>query len=357
MPTKNGNSWLRWLGMLAIGGSVLALRRVRSMSLRGRVVAITGGSRGLGLALARELVRRGARVALIARTRSDLEAAAAAIDAWSGTRPLVFACDVADRDSVRGAIDRIVAAYGDIDVLVNDAGMITVGPYEHMRTHDFERAMATHFWGPLHAMEAVIPSMRARGQGRIVNISSIGGRVAVPHMLPYSASKFALVGLSDGLRAELAKDGIRVLTVCPGLMRTGSHLNVGVKGDHERELAWFAILDALPGVSMSVQRAARRIVRAIEHGEHELTLGLPAKLAVLVQALAPETTAALMTVVARMLPAPRRDESTEQRSGWESRSRWVPSGLTHLADRATEEYNGLRGHAPEELGLSPRSAS
>ncbi len=349
MRTKDGNSWLRWLGVLALGGAALALRRARNMDLQDRVVAIFGGSRGLGLALARELVRRGARVALVARTKSDLEAAADAIEALGGPRPLTVACDIADRESVHEAIARIAAAHGRIDVLVNDAGMIAVGPYEHMRTPDFERAMATHFWGPLYAMEAVIPIMRAQGHGRIVNISSIGGRLAVPHMAPYSASKFALVGLSDGMRAELAKDGIRVTTVCPGLMRTGSHFNVETKGQHEQELAWFSIMLGIPGVSMSVERAARRIVRALVRGEHELTLGLPYKLAVLVQALAPETTASLMTLANRMLPAPREDAGPESRSGWESRSRWVPSRLTHLADEATAEHNELRGHSPEEL--------
>jgi NAD(P)-dependent dehydrogenase (short-subunit alcohol dehydrogenase family) len=349
MRTNDGTSWLRWLGLLALGGTMIAARQRRTMTLRDRVVAITGGSRGLGLAIARELVERGARVALIARTESDLEAAADAIEGWGGARPLTLACDVADREAVRDAIDRIVAEHGHIDVLVNDAGMITVGPCEHMRTHDFERAMATHFWGPLYAMQAVIPIMRRRGHGRIVNISSIGGRIAVPHLLPYSASKFALVGLSDGMRAELVRHGIRVTTVCPGLMRTGSHLNVSLKGHHERELAWFSILLGIPGVSMSVRRAARRIVRALALGEPALTLGLPAKLAVLVQTLAPETTAALMTLVARLLPGPRQDASPETRSGWESRSRWVPSRLTRLADRAVEPHNELRGHSPAEL--------
>lgn len=254
-----------------------------------------------------------------------------------------------DREAVYEALDRIDTELGPIDVLVNDAGVITVGPREHMRIQDYERELATHLWGPLYAMEAVIPGMRRRGFGRIVNISSIGGRIAVPHLLPYSASKFALVGLSEGMGAELARHGIRVTTVCPGLLRTGSHLNADTKGQHERELAWFSILQALPGLSMSARRAARRIVRAIERGERELTLGLPAKLAVLAKALAPETTARLVSLTARMLPDPREHGGDRRRSGWESRSRWVPSLLTRTADRAAMTYNELRGHTPEEL--------
>ena len=163
----------------------------------------------------------------------------------------------------------------NVDVLINNAGVIQVGPLEHMEHEDFENAMATHFWGPLHLMLELIPSMRRRGFGRIVNISSIGGRVAVPHLAPYSASKFALTGLSDAVRAELAPYGIRVTTVCPGLMRTGSPMNAQVKGQHEAEYAWFAIADSLPGFSMSAERAADQILSACAHGDPELTISLP----------------------------------------------------------------------------------
>ena len=133
---------------------------------------------------------------------------------------------------MREAVAHILDRLGDVDVLINNAGVIQVGPLEHMEHQDFENAMATHFWGPLHLMLELIPSMRRRGFGRIVNISSIGGRIAVPHLAPYAASKFALTGLSDAVRAELAPHGIRVTTVCPGLMRTGSPVNAQVKGQH-----------------------------------------------------------------------------------------------------------------------------
>jgi short-subunit dehydrogenase len=120
---------------------------------------------------------------------------------------------------------------------------------ENMALSDYEHAMAVHFWGPLQLINAITPHMKARGQGRIVNITSIGGKVAVPHLLPYAASKFALVGLSEGLRAELLKDGVYVTTVCPGLMRTGSHLQAFFKGQHKKEYALFAIANASPLLS------------------------------------------------------------------------------------------------------------
>src|SRR6185437_14182851 len=169
--------------------------------------------------------------------------------------------------------------FGAVDVLVNNAGVIQVGPIEVMTHEDFELAMQAHFWGPLNTIMAALPGMRQRRSGRIVNISSIGGKVSVPHLVPYSASKFALVGLSEGLQAELAKDGIKVTTVCPGLMRTGSPRNADFKGKHRAEYAWFSISDALPGASMSAERAARQIIAACRRGDAEIILSLPANVA------------------------------------------------------------------------------
>ena len=147
-----------------------------------------------------------------------------------------LAVTVAPADAER-AVERVVSRHGAIDVLVNNAGIITVGPLEHASIEDFEESMAVHFWGPLHTMRAAIPHMRRQGGGRIVNISSIGGKVGVPHLAPYCASKFALVGLSEGFRAELLRYGLYVTTVCPGLMRTGSARHAVVKGQHLLEFA------------------------------------------------------------------------------------------------------------------------
>jgi len=183
-------------------------------------------------------------------------------------------------------------------------------------------------------IQACLPAMRRRGFGRIVNISSIGGRVAVPHLAPYCASKFALTGLSDSVRAELSPYGIRVTTVCPGLMRTGSPRNADVKGQHEAEYAWFAIADALPGLSISAERAAAEIIEACRYGDPELTITSPAKMAFWVNALAPSLAAAVMTAAVRLLPGPNGLEGDRQKKGRDSESRWAPSVATTLSDRA-----------------------
>jgi NAD(P)-dependent dehydrogenase (short-subunit alcohol dehydrogenase family) len=158
-------------------------------------------------------------------------------------------------------------------------------------------------------------------------------------LLPYSASKFALTGLSDGLRAELAKDGIRVTTVLPGLMRTGSPYNAWFKGRHRAEFAWFTVLDSMPGLSIDAERAARRIVNACRYGDPELVITPQARLAIIADAMVPSIVARSMELVNRLLPGVESPLGDEARSGWQSPSRWAPSWLTRLTDRATARTN------------------
>ncbi len=322
-------------------GAVLAarqwIRRRRRVELRGRAVLIAGGSRGLGLALAREFGRRGARVAICGRDADTLERARQDL-AGRGIEVQALACDVGNRDQAFRTVEDLAARLGGLDVLVNVAGVVEVGPLETMTLADFDEAMRTNFWGPLHTTLAALGPLRARGGGRIVTVASIGGKVAVPHLLPYAASKFAVAGLSEGLRAELARDGILVTTVDPGLMRTGSPRHAIFKGRHRAEFAWFSVADALPGLSMDAERAARRIVEACRHGDASVVLGLPAKLAVALHALAPGVTADALGVVHRLLPPPGGIGTTGA-PGRESASAWSPSWLTALGERAARALN------------------
>src|SRR5439155_644759 len=219
--------------LLLIWAIVRFIRNAR-YPLRDKVVVITGGSRGLGLVLARYVCARGGNVALIARDPEELARAKADLAPHSSV-VLTIECDLLDSEQIRSAVRRIIDRFGKIDILINDAGIIEVGPLEHLRLEDFDRAMRLHFWAPLELISQILPEMRIWGGGRIVNISSIGGKIAVPHMASYSASKFALTGLSDALRAELARDNIHVTTVAPGMMRTGSHVNAKFKGKHDNE--------------------------------------------------------------------------------------------------------------------------
>ena len=254
------------------------LRRSRMFDFAGKVVLITGASRGLGLVLAREFSKLGPRIAVCARDDNELAVVREEFS-WMGANFVAVRCDLTNRNDVDNMVEQVASRLGPVDVLVNNAGTIIVGPIENQSVESFEDAMNTNFWGPLYATFAVMDEMKRRRQGRIVNIASLGGKIAVPHLLPYSASKFALVGLSEGLRSELEKDGIRVTTVCPGLMRTGSPRNADFAGQHRQEYSWFAVGDSLPGVSISAVAAARKIIRACAYGDAELMLGATAKLA------------------------------------------------------------------------------
>lgn len=300
-------------------------------------VLVTGGSRGLGLVLARELAARGARLSICSRTPEQV---ARAHDDLIGRGAAVFAqrCDVTDPDDLRRFIAAARREQGPIDVLVNNAGVIQVGPLDGMRETDFEQSLRTHFWAAYHAIQDVVPEMKARGAGRIVNVASVGGKVAVPHLLPYSVGKFALVGYSNGIRGELKQHGIVVTTVCPGLMRTGSHLNAEFKGRNEDEYAWFALLNGLPGLSVSAEAAARKIVAACACGDAEVVIGLPAKFAVAAQALFPNLAAGAMALANRwVLPEPG-GTGTATTSGAESRGK-LPELATALTDRAAAANN------------------
>jgi NAD(P)-dependent dehydrogenase (short-subunit alcohol dehydrogenase family) len=332
----------RALILAAAGAGAVALgralyRRSKEYELRGKSVLVTGGSRGLGLVLAREFADEGARVAICARDPRELARARKDLES-RGAEVLAVPCDVTDRAEVRELVDSVTRRFGGVDVLVNNAGVIQVGPLEVMTLEDFEQAMAVHFWGPLYATLAVLPQMRARREGRIVNISSIGGRIAVPHLVPYSASKFALAGLSDGLRCELQKENVAVTTVIPGLMRTGSPPNATFKGRHREEYAWFAISDALPVTSIQAERAARQIVAACKRGQAELVITPQAVLAVKFRALFPEATAAMLALANSLLPGPG-GIGRARAKGKESESALAPSMLTALSDRASLRNN------------------
>lgn len=326
---------------MALAGSVAALRlwQRRRYEVSGKTVFISGGSRGLGLVLAREFAARGAKVAISARDAEALHRAEADLRRF-GKDVLAIETDITMREEAEMALDQVRRHFGPLDILVNNAGTISVGPLEVMTIDDFRDSINTHFWGPYFATMAALPDMRRRKQGRIVNISSIGGKISVPHLLPYCVGKFALTGFSEGLRSALMKDNIRVTTVCPGLMRTGSPRNALFKGNNQAEYAWFSISDSLPLLSMSAQRAARSIIRACLRGQAEVVLSLPAKLAVKANALFPGATADVLAIANSLLPGPD-GSGTKVKTGKQSFSEVSPSWITTLNERAANTNNEM----------------
>jgi short-subunit dehydrogenase len=331
------------LGWIGAGIGVLMVanafyHEITKFKTAGKVVLITGGSRGLGLVLAREFASRGAKLALCARSADKLEIARQELEK-SGTEVITRPADLTNQHEVKAVIDEVVQHYGKIDVLVNNAGIIQVGPAENMEIADYEKAMQVNFWAPLYAIHASLPYFKRQGAGRIVNITSIGGKIAVPHLLPYSASKFAAVGLSEGLNAELRQHNIHVTTVVPNLMRTGSPRNIDVKGDHEKEYAMFKIAGSSPMLSQDVDSAARTIVDAMERGETEAILSLSGKFASIVKGFAPGWVGTMMSLANNFLPKPTARRETKK--GFEAESKLSKGRIAQYSDRAAVKNNEM----------------
>lgn len=288
-------------------------------SYRDKIALISGGSRGLGLQIARQICAEGGKVALIARDAEELARAKVSLDRF-GTEVLTVQCDLLESAQMQSAVEQTLQRFDKIDILINNAGTIEVGPLEHMQLEDFDRAMRLHFWAPFILYQLIVPNMRAKGGGRIVNISSIGGKIAVPHMAPYSASKFALVGFSDAIRSELARDNIYVTTVTPALMRTGSQIHAKFKGDHSAEYKWFDWSSKTPFASISVERAARKILNACGRGKPALIMPCLAYFPIAANALFPNLVARAMKIVNSCLPPRVSQSGNEVRSGAEIRA-------------------------------------
>ncbi len=328
--------------VIAARRALQAFRRHRLRELRGQTVLITGGSRGLGLALAEEFAQAGSKVAICARDEQELLRARQRLERL-GVEVCAVACDVSKPDQVEHLISSVRQQLGMIDVLVNNAGIISVGPLLSQTLEDFQEAMDVIFWGTVYPALAVLPQMLSRGHGRIVNVTSIGGKVSVPHLLPYSCAKFAAVGFSEGLHAELKRFGINVLTVVPGLMRTGSHLNAQFKGRHESEFGWFALSGTNPMASISAKHAAQKIVRATCTNRAEVVISWQAKLLAEIHGTAPGLTQEALALVNRLLPD--AGGVTGKKLGRESHSTVTRSPLTMLGKRAARRYNQIEESA------------
>jgi short-subunit dehydrogenase len=301
------------------------------------VAVVTGASRGLGFLLARELADRGHNLVVCARSEAGLATAAAELQG-RGAEVVTVAADVAVEADARRVVETAQERFGRLDVLVTNAGVIQVGPAAAMRTQDFADAMDVMFWGVVHPTLAALPLMRARGGGTVLVITSIGGKIPAPHLLPYTAAKHAAVGFAEGLRVEAARHGVSVTTAVPGLMRTGSPRNALFTGDRSAEHRWFTVSDSVPLLSMNAERAAAKLVDAALRGKPEIVLTPAAKLATRLHGLAPSTTLRLIGLANRLLPADETRTPPAPGHTVARPARWLDA-LTTLTRRAARRFH------------------
>lgn len=338
---------------LGLGAAALAVSNLKKpYSFENKVVMITGGSRGLGLALAKRFAKEGAKICLIARDREELERAEELLQTVARLDSILLCeCDVTDLQQLTAAFERTLGRWGDLDVLINNAGSILVGPFESMTIEDFEAQMKLHLYANIQATQKVLPLFRKKRDGRIINICSMGGKVAIPHMLPYDSSKFALAGFSQGITAEFAKENIAVTTVFPTVMRTGSPIQAVFKGDSRKEFEWFANVDVFPGFSLGADQAAAKIVEASRERQSELIPSFAGRFRMFVGTIFPELMLFGMGLLNRLLPS---GKSLMYRTGAQclTEKTYLTDGLKKSAEKAEEDWNQEQKNDPEfNLGL------
>lgn len=191
------------------------------MNLNGKTAIVTGSTKGIGRAIAEALVREGMNVCVSARKIEEVESTVRELDAAGGDGNVTgMACDVRNEDEVKALFEHTSAEFGGVDVLVNNAGVGSFQTVEEMSPEDFRAVLETNLFGVFYACHEAIPSMRARGGGYIINISSLAGTNAHPRMAAYNASKFGLNGFSEALMQEVRHDRIKVSYIMPGSVNT-----------------------------------------------------------------------------------------------------------------------------------------
>jgi len=185
--------------------------------LDGKVAVITGASEGIGAACAVELAKFGVNLSLTARSEEGLRKAA--------PNALITPGDLTSEETRRAVVDRTLERFGAVDILINNAGIGCYLPSWSAPLDEARRLMELNYFAVLGMTQLVVPHMRARGEGVVVNVSSIGGKVALPWATLYSSTKYAVAALSEGMRVELRREGVRTMLVCPGYVQTGFHRN------------------------------------------------------------------------------------------------------------------------------------
>lgn len=301
---------------------------------------VAGASRGLGLLVAGELAARGHDLAICSRDADSLARAKAQLEReHPGTRVLTVTCDVSDEQQVNALVEQVEDELGPVEVAIHVAGIIQVGPWTATRHEHFEQAVDVMLWGPVNLALAVTPRMVQRGRGRFGVVTSIGGKISPPRLLPYSVAKFGAVGLTEGLSAELAGTGVTATTIIPGLMRTGSHTAATFFGDPACQYAWFAPSASLPVLAIPAEQAARQMVRAVLAGKPVAHIGWLSHLGSRAHGVAPEVTLRALGLASRLLP---RGDDPEVVDGREARRRLASplvDRLTTLGDRAGRHTN------------------
>lgn len=303
-------------------------------NLRDQVILITGGTSGLGFALMKHLLKENCKVAICARHEEDLEKVKA-----NFSDVFIMKCDVGDKAQVHDLIQKTIRHFGKIDIVINNAGIIQVGAMESFHREDYKRAMDVMYWGMVNTTLSVLPHMKEQGSGQIVNITSVGGKVSIPHLLPYSAAKFAAVGFSEGITSELRNSNIFVTTIIPGLMRTGSYVNALFQKNNREEFKLFSFISSTPFLTVSADKAARRIILAMKEKRQVKVIGFQARILIELHHFMPNTLSRMFFLTTKVLPLREGETKFEKGKAIKENTQnaEVP-GVRKLGEKAQRDF-------------------
>jgi len=267
--TNNNDKKLQGIATLALVGYgaykllKTATRSSKKEKLKGSVVIITGASAGIGKAYAYAFAEQGCDLVLAARSKEKIDILADEIRQKYNVKVLSVPTDVSIEEQAKNLINISLEQFDHIDILINNAGIGSYGYIHETSVNDMKKIMDVNFWGMVHCTHAILPSMIRRRKGRIVNVSSVVGKMAMPVMGPYSATKFAMEGFSDSLRIEMKKYGIGVTVICPTSTKTEFVTNA-IDGNNLR----------IDSIGMTSERVAKETINAILDNKREHILGL-----------------------------------------------------------------------------------
>jgi short-subunit dehydrogenase len=254
-------------------------------------VLITGASQGIGKATAEKFAQQGYNLVLAARHGDRLKAAAEELQT-TGTSALAVPTDVRDAQQVHDLVQAALERYGTVDVLINNAGIYCSGPVERFSLDEWRQVIDTNLWGYIHTVQALLPHLLAQGKGTIVNVGSIGGKVPIPYLLPYTTSKFAVTGFTEALHSELSPKGIHVCGIYPNLIRSDFLERAIFEGetaeDAQARRQQHEQLVQIPVVEKP-EDVANAIWQAVHHRKSEILVG-SAHLAAIANGLLPGVT-------------------------------------------------------------------